>query len=357
MTTVLDIYPERLRQFGRHEGTFVLVTTPDASNSIVIHHQDASYASYETVIMDRGERFEKVLHDRIPENAHVLAICPGAFFESPSEALLGPRRKLMAMACNSTPANLEVIRHFIGIMERTDPVEQASFSDTFFELLEESEELRYVDAKHGTSATLQHLSDGLVWNQQAGPLEWGDQQIVPAGEISVLPVEITEFSENLHLPLQGDIAFRGYPILHNGTPSYTRGDQRRIYERLACLGKHAVIAHVEDGIITSIKPADAGAESAADMLNAMFEVDARYRIVWEVGHALNTSLDLLPGNHAMNEVYGGTDGCLHWGLGLTPFTQYHLDIISPDTTVYTDNGTIVLGVESGYKNDRMAASA
>lgn len=357
MTAVLDIYPERLRQFGKQEGTFVLVTTPDVSDAIVIHREGASYSSYETVLFNLGERFEKVLLDRVPENAHILGICPGTFFESPPPALLGPRRKLMAMACNSTPADLEIIRHFIGVMERTDPVEQGSFSDTFFELLEESEELRYVDAKRATSATLQHLSDGLVWNQQAGPVEWGEQQIVPAGEISVLPVEITEFSEDLHLPLEGDIVFRGYPILHNGTPSYTRADQRRIYERLACLNSHAVIAHVENGIITAIKPADPGAEPAVEMLSAMFEVDARYRIVWEIGHALNTSLDLLRGNHAMNEVYGGTDGCLHWGLGLTPYTQYHLDIISPDTTVYTDSGRIVLGVENGYKQDRIAASA
>jgi len=49
----------------------------------------------------------------------------------------------------------------------------------------------------------------------------------------------------------------------------------------------------------------------------------------EIGFAHNVTLQLLDGNHAMNEVYGGlnegSDGCLHWGLGLTPYTQYHLD--------------------------------
>ncbi|HUY50995.1 MAG TPA: hypothetical protein VMV92_35700 [Streptosporangiaceae bacterium] len=280
----------------------------------------SQYSAYQTIIMLPGERFEKLLAEKIPEPAHVLAICPGIFFESPPSELLG-RRKLMAMACNSTPASVEVIRHFLEIMERTSPQEQAAFSDTFFELLEESEELVYVDAKRDARATLQHLNDDLVWNQQAGPLDWGEQQIVPSGEISVLPIEITDFREDLHLPLQGDIVFRGYPILHNGTPSFTRANQHRIYERLKCLNRHAVIAHVENGIITAIKPADEDAGSAVDMLNAMFEVDARYRIVWEIGHALNTSLDLLPGNHAMNEVYGATEGCLHWGLGPLPLTS------------------------------------
>lgn len=357
MPVNLEVRPERIRQFGpQHGTTFVLVATPDIADMITTHRDHAEYSAYQTIIMLPGERFEKLLAEKIPEPAHVLAICPGIFFESPPSELLG-RRKLMAMACNSTPASVEVIRHFLEIMERTSPQEQAAFSDTFFELLEESENLVYVDAKRDARATLQHLNDDLVWNQQAGPLDWGEQQIVPSGEISVLPIEITDFREDLHLPLQGDIVFRGYPILHNGTPSFTRANQHRIYERLKCLNRHAVIAHVENGIITAIKPADEDAGSAVDMLNAMFEVDARYRIVWEIGHALNTSLDLLPGNHAMNEVYGATEGCLHWGLGLTPYTQYHLDIISPDTTVYTDRGIAVLGVKNGYSSDRVASSA
>ena len=55
----------------------------------------------------------------------------------------------------------------------------------------------------------------------------------------------------------------------------------------------------------------------------------------------------------MNEVYGGEHGCLHWGLGLTPFTQYHLDIISPDTTVYTENGEVILGDKGGAPSVRI----
>ncbi|MBV9447808.1 MAG: hypothetical protein JO345_18135 [Streptosporangiaceae bacterium] len=358
MGQTLTIRPARLRQFGpSRDCGFVVVTTPTMAKNIEIDATGAEYDSAIVITLGDSERFEEALASRIPDDSHVLAVCPDVFFESPSDELLGPRRKLLAMACNSTPTSPEVIQHFYEIMERTSSQAQDAFSDTFFELLEESEELVYADAKRGTMATLQHLQDGLVWNQQAGSVDWGEQQIVPSGEISVLPVEITEFSSSLHLPLAGDIVFRGYPILHNGTPSFTREDQARIHGELACLNHSAVIAHVEDGIITRIQPENDGARPAARMLEAMFSVDSRYQIVWEMGHALNTSLDLLPGNHAMNEVYGGTDGCLHWGLGLTPYTQYHLDIISPDTTVSTSRGTIVLGVEGGYQEDRLASPA
>jgi hypothetical protein len=350
-TVVVD--PDKLRQFGSPEGVvFCLVTNPEFKDDIVIA-KSGSYRDYITIPLHRGERFEDILPS-IPEPAHIFGVSPAAFFESPSGEVLGPRRKVLAMACNSTPTDLDLIAHFLDVMERTSPEEQDNFSDTFFELLEEADHLVYVDRRRGTRAALRHLDETLVWNQQAGALGWGEQQIVPAGEISVLPIDITEFEEDLHLPLEGEIVFRGYPILHSGTPSFSREDQARIYRELSVLNDNAVVARVESGLITDIRADTPGAVPAVNMLNAMFEVDSRYRIVWEMGHALNTSLELVVGNHAMNEVYGGTQGCLHWGLGLTPYTQYHLDIISPDTTVYTDSGIIVLGVEGGYESDRLA---
>jgi hypothetical protein len=354
MAPVITVDPDLLRQFGSPEdAVFVLVTNPEFKDDIAMV-KSGRYRDYRTIPLHKGERFEDILA-AIPEPAHIFAISPATFFESPSSELLGTRRKLMAMACNSTPTSLQIIAHFLRVIERTSPEEQDSFSDTFFELLESSDQLVYVDAKRGTRATLQHMEETLVWNQQAGAVGWGEQQIGPAGEISVLPIDIREFEESLRLPLEGQIVIRGYPILHSGTPSFSRADQARIYNELAVLNNHAVVATVEDGVITDIHADTPGATPAVNMLTAMFEVDSRYRIVWEMGHALNTSLDLVVGNHAMNEVYGATDGCLHWGLGLTPYTQYHLDIISPDTTVYTDSGNIVLGIEGGYASDRIAA--
>ncbi len=356
MSQPIIVDPSKLRQFGEAEdAVFCLVTNPEFKDDIVIH-KSGGYRDYLTVALHRGERFEDIL-TRIPEPAHIFGVSPAAFFESPSDEVLGPRRKVLAMACNSTPTDLPTIAHFLDVMERTSPEEQDSFSDTFFELLEETDQLVYVDSRRGTRATLQHLTESLVWNQQAGALGWGEQQIVPAGEISVLPIDITEFEEDLVLPLDGEIVIRGYPILHSGTPSFSRADQARIYRELSVLQEHAVVCQVENGTITDIRADTPGAVPAVHMLDAMFEVDSRYRKVWEMGHALNTSLELIPGNHAMNETYGGTQGCLHWGLGLTPYTQYHLDIVSPHTTVYTNAGTIVLGVEGGYDTDRIASTA
>jgi hypothetical protein len=263
----------------------------------------------------------------------------------------------MALACNSTPTTLEDIRHFVDVTERTSAAEQDAFCERFFELAESTDHLVYVDERHGTRATLDHMRDDLVWNQQAGSLDWGDQQLVPAGEISVLPIGIFDFDEHLHLPLEGEIAFRGYPILHGGKMSFTREDQARIQRELWSLKDHAVVATVEKGRMTTLWPFQPEAEPLVRMLEAMFLVDSRYELVWEIGHAMNTALEILPGNHAMNETYGSTHGCLHFGLGITPYTQYHLDIVAPDMTVYTEAGDVVLGIKGGSPVDRLAVYA
>ncbi|MFE9255363.1 hypothetical protein [Streptomyces sp. NPDC006879] len=355
MSASISIDPGRFSQFGEAIGsTFCLVTNPELVDEIEVV-KTASYERFLTIPMGEGDRFEDLLDKSIPEPSHVLVISPHRFFESPDPALVG-QRKIMGMACNSTPTTMDDIRHFLGVMERTSAAEQEAFCETFFEIAEESEHLVYADLKHGTRAVLDHLQDGLVWNQQAGPLDWGDQQIVPSGEVSVLPVEIREFGEDLKLPLEGEIVLRGYPILHNGTPSFSRADQARIHSQLWAMKDNAIKATVVDGKITTLEALDPGAAPAVAMLEHMFAVDSRYRIVWEIGHALNTSLDILPGNHAMNEVYGGTEGCLHYGLGLTPYTQYHLDIISPDTRVLSSNGLALIGHPDRPTVERVVAA-
>jgi hypothetical protein len=339
----ITIHPERFRQFGASEGsTFCLVTNPELLDHFTIEESNG-YPAYMKVPYAQGDSFDDLLRDIIPEPAHILVASPNVFLQSPEPEKLGPRRKLVAMACNSTPTSLEALAHFIGVIEQTDPQRQQAFAARFFELGSSCGQLNIVDEEYGTHATFDHLDENYEWNQQAGPLEWGEQQIAPAGEISVLPADIWDFNVKLSLAINGDVAFRGLPITHNGEPSFLRKDQARIFGQLRGIEKHAIIARVNDGIVEDIRASHPDIEPAVKMLQAMFDVDTRYRTIWEMGFAINTELTLLWGNYAMNEVYGNTNGCLHFGLGLTPYTQYHIDIISPGTRVYTDKGELLLG--------------
>lgn len=363
----IQITPANIKQFGEPDGAaFCLVTNPDIVDKFEVV-ESPGYADHQVIPFSPGDVFEDLLRERIPEKAHVLVVSPFAFFESPYQEKLGAHRKLVAMACNSTPSDFDTIKHFLGVLERTDPDAQQAFADRFFDVGSAADYLRIVDPVNGTEARFDHQDESYFWSEQAGPIDKGQQQLAPPGEISVLPIHIKDFSAELKLAVNGTIAFQGYPILHNGTPSFTRADQMRLYRKLSTMEKAPIIATVEDGEVQKIEAAARQAQEAADTLEAMFEVDSRYRKVWELGFAINTTLTLYPGNTAMNETFGGTGGTLHFGLGLTPYTQYHLDIICPNTSVLTNDGqTLIAGLaqqagsaqqKSGMSRNRNAGCA
>jgi hypothetical protein len=332
--------------------TFCLVTNALMLDQFEIEPA-GGYSRSIVVPFDDGDSFEDLLDRVIPEPAHVLIVSPDAFFTSPAPERIG-RRKLAVMACNSTPTSVDAIAHFLEIIERTDPEDQRRVADHFFGVAESSQRLTFVNDGDGVAAVFHHAGGSYAWNQQAGPLEWGEQQIAPAGELSVLPVDILQFDATRRLAINGDIAFRGLPVLHAGTPPHLREDQARVHAELACILEHAVIATVRNGMIERLRSTHPEAESAREMLETMFEVDSRYRIIWEVGFGINTALATpLPGNHAMNEVFGATVGVAHWGLGLTPDTQYALILPSLGTRVLGANGVSAFPSDDSPPKSRM----
>ncbi len=339
----IHLQPSSLRNFGdSRDSTFCLVTNPEFRDLFQIA-ADAKYADSKIVVYDQKRPFEELLAKEIPQNAHVLVVMPDTYFKSPDPEFLTETRKLSVLACSSTPTSTAALKHFIKIAESTDPADQDAFSDRFFELGESVEYFRFVDERYQTEAVFHHMEDDLAWHEQTGVLGWGQQQLLPSGEISVLPVQVFGQDIDCKFKLNGQLAFKGWPILHSGTPSFLLADQERIYRTLTTMQEHAVIATLEDGIITHLEPTHPSCRPAAEMLDAMRFIDSRFGILLEIGFGINTSLELFAGNSAMNEVYGGDHGVIHWGLGLIPYTQYHLDIISPGTKVYGKNGERIFG--------------
>lgn len=331
-----------IKSLGDPRGAhFCLVTNASIQDQLEIGGHEG-YLSATKVIFEAGQSFETLLKERVPERAHVLVISPDVFFQSPPQEAVGAGRKLMAMACNSTPTDLEAVRHFLDVIRRTDPEAQQEFADRFFALGEEARHLEFVDDRNGTRAVFNHLDESYLWSEQAGTLGYGEQQLAPAGEISVLPLRIQDFDDSLRLDFNGTIALHGHPILHSGTPHFLRADQKRVHSLLDTMADDAVIAEVRDGAIVGLKAASPKSEPARAMLQSMFDVDSRYRILWEIGFGVNTENEILPGNHAMNETHGGAAGAIHFGLGLTPYTQYHLDIVCSNTRVLTDKGDALI---------------
>ncbi len=340
----ITVYPSRLQQFGNSKNcNFYLITNPELVDIFQIE-QDASYKDTAILSIDKSEDFVDIIKNTVPDNSHILVISPHCLIQSVNPKELA-KRKLLIFACNSAPTSIDAINHFLRCGEKTDPQQQENITAEFFTDIEEAENLIFYDNKYQTRAIFNHLNDDYGWHEQCGMLNWGQQQVFPAGEVAcfLVPLKATEIDFNLRISLNGDIPLMGYPVLHSGPPSFLLEDQERIYKKLATMKEHAVIAKVVDGEITQIKAAHSSCLPAADILEKMFDVDSRFRIIYEIGFAINHHVVPYPANSAMNEVSAGENGTIHFGLGMLPYTQYHLDIICPGISVLGKDKKYIFG--------------
>ncbi|MBW4636537.1 MAG: hypothetical protein KME30_33090 [Iphinoe sp. HA4291-MV1] len=341
----ISIYPSLFRQLGESEGsTFYFVTNSHLVDVFKIE-PDKNYKDFKIISYDPGDSFTKILKEQINQPAHILVITPDCLFESVHPDDLGQHCKLLIFACNSAPTSIEAVEHFLRCGEKTDPEEQEKIANQFFEQGEAADILKLIDEEYGTVVEFNHLSDNYGWHEQLGMLGWGEQQIFPSGEIAcfLVPLKGIDRLPDLKFELNGEIPLKGFPVVHSGPPSFLREDQQRIYQKLSSFKEHAVIASIKDGIVVKMKATHSSAQPALEILEAMFMVDSRFRQIFEIGFAINPYIELLPQNSAMNEVYGGEKGCVHFGFGMLPYTQYHLDLICPNIKVLGKNDELLLG--------------
>jgi hypothetical protein len=341
----IEIYPSLFRQFGdASESTFYLVTNSHLKDVFVIE-EDTSYKDFKILIYDPGDDFVELLKGKTTEPAHIVVITPDCLIESVPPEHLGLRRKLLIFPCNSAPSSVEVIEHFLRCGENISPIEQERASDQFFLKCEGTKRLQFIDDIQETKAEFHHVREFYGWHEQLGTIDWGGQQVFPSGEISCFLVPLKGINKlpDAKFDLTGEIALKGYPVVHSGPPSFLREDQMRIYERLSTFKDYALIATVEKGTITALRSTHPNAEPALQMLEDLFVVDSRFRKIFEIGFSLKNSISIWDGNVAMNESYGGEKGCIHFGLGMLPFTQYHIDIVCPNTKVRNIENKTIFG--------------
>lgn len=351
------VRPAEHRQFGDagdRRSTFCLLTQADRVDDFDLSPTDM-YASEVVVGLERGESLASALTDNhCPADADVLVVCPDMFVVSPSAEEIGPTRRLAVMPCGSTPVTDDHVEYFLAVAERTDPSDVEERCARLFAAFEESSSVALEDARHGAEATFSPWGD-YEWNQQAGVLEPGEQQVIPSGEASALPTDITEFDGSRRLGLAGTVALRGRPIVHRGDQPDTVSDQARLFADLDTVSEAAVLIDVADGLVTECRPSNPAAKPAAEALASLFARDDNYRIVWEFGIGVNSALVPQPGNCGMNEMFGSDRGILHLGFGLTPTTTYALTFACADTTLRSAAGQHVAGPTVRRLNRRRSA--
>ena len=344
--TLLVLKSAAYRQFTELSRPFFLITDCALAAEFSVDQQ-ASRKETTIVPCTPDENLRDVV-ETLPDDADLLVVRPGAFLTSPDSGTLG-RQRIAVMPCGSTPMTTRQIGYFLGVLERTDPRRQSERADRFFDAIDVAATLQLVDSGHGTACVFDAQRPDYLWNQQAGELGPGEQQIAPAGELSVLPMEITEFDTSRRLGLTGSLTLLGWPIVHGGYDPALVPEQAQLFKDLSPLRQHAVILTVEDGWILGCRPvgSDPQARAVTAVLEKLLDADTRYRAIWELGFGINTTMTIQPANCGCNEVYGAENGVVHLGLGLTPYTRFALTFLCPQTTLIDHTGAVLIGGLSG----------
>ncbi|MFE9255362.1 hypothetical protein [Streptomyces sp. NPDC006879] len=340
--------------FGEPSDSFCLITTEESGGYLHVQsEQNGRYARVLSLSLPPGQSLGELLAQSVPPEAHVLAVCPGRFLDSPTPRQLG-RRKLAVMPAGSTPLGAEQIQYYLRSALRVDPQLQARTAEDFFEQVGASARLTISDDSSGTEAEFDHTVGECVWNQQAGPLEAGEQQIFPAGKLSVTADEITTFSPHARLlGLNGKLTMHGWPVVHRHADPADTADQQKLFDALSVLVSHPVTLDVAAGVVEGVTPTTPGGRPAAEALQQLLEDDPRYRVVWELGFGINATTEVLPANCGPNEVYGGPAGCINLGLGITPTTRFALAFLCRRSSLLTSDGAPVLGQRKAVRRGRM----
>ncbi|WP_416966752.1 hypothetical protein [Streptomyces sp. 4F14] len=348
----LEFSTSDFEQFGDPADTFCLITSERYGAALSLLPGDGCSRVLRLTLPPRT-RIGELIAGHTPEDAHVLAVCPGRFLDSPSVQELGAR-KLAVLPAGSTPLTDEHVAYFLRGAARTDVARQTRTAEEFFDLVGDSERLTIVDDVSGTEAEFDHTAGDVVWNQQAGVLEPGDQQIFPPGKLSVTAADITTFEADARLVgLNGDLTLRGWPIVHRHEDPADGPDQQRLFEALSPLVANAVTLSVVAGRIEAVTPQTAAAAPAAAELDKLLTDDPRYRVIWELGFGINTGTEVIPANCGPNEVYGATGGVVNLGLGVTPTTRFALAFLCPRSSLVASDGTAVLGARKAVRRGRM----
>ncbi|MEV0642220.1 hypothetical protein AB0I77_46370 [Streptomyces sp. NPDC050619] len=352
----ITVSPSEFSQFGTPAEEFFLITEEASAAMFRLRPEQDRKGTLLT--LPAGADLAGLIDARVPDGADVVAVCPGRFLASPSSESLG-RRKLLVLPAGSTPLEPAHVGYFVEAAAAGDAEAQGKVADEFFQALEEAERVTIVNAEHTAVATVDAGHESAVWNQQAGVLEPGEQQIVPAGELSMLPADITDFDPTLRLPVSGRLIVLGWPIVHRSADASTAAEQAGLFTALSGLALAPLGLDVVDGVIEAHHALAPGAAAAADALDGLFSSDPRYRVLWELGFGINPDFEVLPANCGPNEVYGGRHGAVHLGVGLTPFTRFALTFACLNSAVVGANGHTVLGRPStaGRKLRRLRSSS
>jgi hypothetical protein len=230
--------------------------------------------------------------------------------------------KLGAISYFSTPFTPLSLSRYLRIIAGTDYESELAVEGQLVSLLEEAESLVLITPALDARAVFRH-QETEHWFSLHGPLRFGDQTVLPTGEMSTLADGSGAYDRNSRLPIDGEIVFTGSPIIHRGDRSVTSEHTADTYSRLAPMEDLPVVAHVRNGFIHDFSAPVPESKRLRDTFLALVEAEPLYRKVHEFGFGTHPGCaDRLRSNFHPNERWPG----IHLGRGLGGYTPFHIDL-------------------------------
>ncbi|MFF5448558.1 hypothetical protein [Streptomyces sp. NPDC012888] len=322
----VPISPEQFRKlFGGDLGdVFLLVTSPGVRSALTVEESGVPVREFDWTGPEAraGLIAEMAALRASGRRASVLWIADDEFVHFDDEDLEGMR--MGAFSSFSAPFSEETLRNTAAIVAAVDYEREIGIEEEFLTLLDQADDMLFLGREFGTEAVFRHQFSE-HWFSLHGPLQPGQQVVLPTGELSSLVNASGEFELDTHFTLNGEITLQGAPIVHRGGHETSLAETEQVYRDLAPMADQPAIVTLTEGRITAVRPAITGRTEFAANLERLLARDDRYAKLHEIGFGTNAACaPLLPGNYFANERHPG----VHLGLGLGTFTQFHIDLMS-----------------------------
>ena len=317
--------------FGNDLGeVFLLVTSPTVRERLNVESDgelelmEYTWTGPESRPM-MVERFRELREAQ--RRGTVVWICDHEFEHYYPEQIAG--LKLGAISYFSGSFSTASLSRCLEIIKRTDYSHELELESVFLDYLDRAQRIVFRCERYDTTAKWEH-QEAEHWFSLHGPIDFGQESVLPTGELSALTDESGGYSFHSRFNITGEIVLKGLPVVHRGNPTVTSAQTEKTFSVMSAMYDYPVVAKVNKGLIEAIYSPVPGANLFLDAMKKLFEEDERYRKIHEIGLGTNTHCSpLVLDNFFPNERFPG----VHFGLGLGGYTPYHHDLVCDDIDI------------------------
>ncbi len=314
----INLRPNQFRGLfgGDVDGVFLLITSPRIHAHVEVHPDPGVWVS--EFIWQGGRSAEDLLgrlacYSRAGHKLCALWMAEAPPLDLPTSLLNDI--KLGALFGLELIASEAALKQLIEIVSSMDQYREEAIERALLSQLDAGLRITLESKAHQTSAVFYHRAVE-QWRSLHGSLQYGEQTLLPTGELSAV-INDPEV-------LEGELVLTAHPVITRGRPGVSFESANTLYQDLASAGDHAVIATIEEGRIEYLRDPKGAENPLLERLEALFEKDQRYRRVHRISFGTNRALEApAPGNFPANRRVPG----VHIGLGEPERTELLIDMI------------------------------